>query len=81
MVDAINQLVRPYVTALFATAMVILWYQGKISNELATNMVTMVVSFWFGQRAATLASTSPTPIAPVTPPALPSPAPDTTPPS
>lgn len=50
MVKMVQDLVRPYVTVVFATAIVVGWLQDKVSAEAFLGLVGIVIGFWFQQR-------------------------------
>ena len=51
-VDGFSTLVRPYVTALFATAVVVGWLGfDKLSDDAFLGLVGLVLGFWFRDRS------------------------------
>lgn len=50
MVKSIQDLVRPYVTVLFATATAGGWLMGRLSDDAFLGLAGMAIGFWFQQR-------------------------------
>lgn len=51
-IDKLQAAVRPVVTLLFATAIVVGFLVGKVGADVFAGMAGMVLSFWFAQRQA-----------------------------
>ena len=49
-VDKIEKLVRPYVTALFATAIVVGFFMGKVQASEVIGPAGLCLGFWFRDR-------------------------------
>ena len=49
-VGAVEKLIRPYVTALFATAFVVAFLMGRVSVEAFLGPAGVVLGFWFQKR-------------------------------
>ena len=46
----VEKLVRPYVTALFATAIVVGFFMGRLQSEALLGPAGMALGFWFQKR-------------------------------
>ena len=53
MIEAVNAVTRPLVTVGLVGALIYGFLIGRIGGEQFFTVVTMVVGFWFGQRATT----------------------------
>ena len=49
-VDAIQTLVRPFVTLGFAGAMIAGWFAGRLSDDAFLGIAGLVIGFWFQGR-------------------------------
>lgn len=57
MIEAIAQLTRPVTTMGLVAALIYLTIIGRIGGEQYFTVVTMVVGFWFGNRALAAVTT------------------------
>ena len=51
-VTPLNQITRPAVTLMFAAAIVVGFFMGRITGETFIGIAGPVVAFWFAQRQA-----------------------------
>jgi len=51
MIEALNSLTRPLVTVALVGGLLYGFFIGRIGGEQFFTVVTMVIGFWFGQRA------------------------------